>query len=104
MVAAPVVEMPPVRVDRITLAIALITQLVVLALLLVVLVRVMPRQMLVYRLLWAMIVGWSAYIFYGVGLIPGGMWLQLNLYPWGSAPVVIIGMLIPLVWLQFRVE
>lgn len=104
VMAAPVVEMPPVRVDRITLAIALITQLVVLALLLVVLVRVMPRQMLVYRLLWAMIVGWSAYIFYGVGLIPGGMWLQLNLYPWGSAPVVIIGMLIPLVWLQFRVE
>ncbi len=100
----PVVGPETVRVDAASLAIAVVTQLVVLALLLVVLVRVMPRQMLVYRLLWAMIVGWSAYIVYGIGIIPGGAWLQLNLYPWDSAPVVVIGMLIPLVWLQFRVE
>lgn len=95
---------PTARVNLLTLAVVAITQLVVLALLLVVLVRVMPRSMLVYRLLWAAITGWTVYILYGVGLIPGGTWLQLNLYPWGAAAVVFIGMLIPLVWLQLKTE
>ena len=87
-----------------SLAVAVVTQLMVLALLLVVLVQVMPRQLLVHRLLWAMIVGWCAYILYGLGAIPGGVWIQVNLYPWDSVPIVVIGMLIPLVWLQFRAE
>ena len=100
-VAAP---KPTARVTLLTLAVVAITQLVVLALFLVVLVRVMPRAMLVYRLLWATITGWAVYILYGVGLIPGGTWLQLNLYPWGAAAVVFIGMLIPLVWLQLKTE
>ena len=95
---------PTARVTLLTLAVVAITQLVVLALFLVVLVRVMPRPMLVYRLLWASITGWGVYILYGVGLIPGGSWLQLNLYPWGAAAVVFIGMLIPLVWLQLKTE
>ncbi len=93
---------PEARVDLLTLALALVTQLVMLGLLLVVLVRVMPRAMLVYRLLWALLVGWSAYILYGLGLIPGSNWLQVTLYPWGIIPVVFIGMLLPLVWLQLR--
>jgi beta-N-acetylhexosaminidase len=95
---------PRTRVNVLTLALALITQLVMLGLLLVVLVRVMPRAMLVYRLLWALLVGWVAYIFYGLGLIPGSGWLQMTLYPWGIIPVVFIGMLLPLVWLQLRLE
>ena len=97
---------PPgnVEVDVASLAVAVVTQLMVLALLLVVLVQVMPRQLLVHRLLWAMIVGWCAYILYGLGAIPGGVWIQVNLYPWDSVPIVVIGMLIPLVWLQFRAE
>ena len=110
--ASPEAPPPPISpvlptsvdVDMASLTIAMVTQLVVLALLLVVLVQVMPRQMLVYRLLWSMIVGWGAYIVYGLDIIPGGVWLQINLRPWDSAPVVVIGMLIPLVWLQFRVE
>ncbi|RLT39300.1 MAG: hypothetical protein DWI57_10500 [Chloroflexi bacterium] len=100
-VAAP---QPTARVTLLTLAVVAITQLVVLALFLVVLVRVMPRPMLVYRLLWATFTGWAVYILYGIGLIPGGTWLQLNLYPWGAAAVVFIGMLIPLVWLQLKTE
>ncbi len=95
---------PTKRVNLVTLAIAAITQLVVLALFLVVLVRVMPRQMLVYRLLWATFTGWVVYILYGTGLIPGSTWLQINLYPWGAAGVVFIGMLVPLVWLQLKTE
>jgi beta-N-acetylhexosaminidase len=98
------VSRPTARVTPLTLAVVAITQLVVLALFLVVLVRVMPRPMLVYRLLWATITGWAVYILYGVGLIPGGTWLQINLYPWGAAAVVFIGMLIPLVWLQLKTE
>ena len=107
-VAPPTVPVGPpvtvVEVDMASLTVAIVTQLVVLALLLVVLVQVMPRQLLVHRLLWAMVVGWGAYILYGLGVIPGGVWIQINLYPWDSVPVVVIGMLIPLVWLQFRVE
>lgn len=92
------------RVDVLTFAVALTTMIVVLALLLVVLLRVMPRQMLVYRLLWALAVGWLFYILYGLGLLPGSTWLQVSLYPWGIVPVVLIGMLLPLVWLQLRLE
>jgi beta-N-acetylhexosaminidase len=101
--AAPTV-IPRSRVTVLTLALAFITQVVMLGLLLVVLVRVMPRAMLVYRLLWALLVGWAAYIFYGLGVVPGGTWLQMTLYPWGIIPVVFIGMLLPLVWLQLRAE
>ena len=100
----PPVVPSEIEVDIASWAIAIVTQLVVLALLLVVLVQVMPRQLLVHRLLWAMLVGWGAYILYGLGVIPGGVWIQLNLSPWDSVPVVVIGMLIPLVWLQFRTE
>lgn len=95
---------PVVRVNLLTLGLALMTQLVMLGLLLVVLVRVMPRAMLVYRLLWALLIGWVAYIFYGLGLVPGSTWLQITLYPWGVIPVVFIGMLLPMVWLQLRAE
>lgn len=93
-----------VEVDVASLTIAMVTQMVVLALLLVVLVQVMPRQLLVQRLLWAMLVGWGAYILYGIDVLPGGVWIQVNLAPWDSVPIVVIGMLIPLVWLQFRRE
>ena len=93
-----------VEVNVSSLTIAMVTQLVVLALLLVVLVQVMPRQLLVQRLLWAMLVGWGAYILYGVDVVPGGLWIHVNLAPWDSVPIVVIGMLIPLVWLQFRSE
>ena len=105
-VATPIagVELEAVEVDVSSLTIAMVTQLVVLALLLVVLVQVMPRQLLVQRLLWAMLVGWGVYILYGVDVIPGGVWIQVNLAPWDSVPIVVIGMLIPLVWLQFRSE
>jgi len=98
------VEPEAVEIDISSLTIAMVTQLVVLGLLLVVLVQVMPRQLLVQRLLWAMLVGWAAYILYGVDVIPGGVWIQINLAPWDSVPIVVIGMLIPLVWLQFRTE
>jgi hypothetical protein len=60
--------------------------------------------MLVYRLLWALMVGWLAYILYGLGLVPGSTWLQMTLYPWGVIPVVFIGMLLPMVWLQLKAE
>ncbi len=98
------VEPEAVEIDISSLTIAMVTQLVVLGLLLVVLVQVMPRQLLVQRLLWAMLVGWAAYILYGVDVIPGGVWIQINLAPWDSVPIVVIGMLIPLVWLQFRTD
>jgi hypothetical protein len=63
---------------------------------------VLPRQTLVHSMLWAINCGLGAYILYGLGLLPGGSWLQSSLRVWGSGLVVFIAMLLPLVWLQLR--
>lgn len=85
-----------------TLVVALVAMLATLAFLLVVQVRVLPRATLVNNLLWAVNCGLVAYILYGLGLLPGGGWLQSSLRVWGAAVVVFIAMLLPLVWLQLR--
>ena len=100
-------EIPPLtnhRIDMATLGVALLTILISISLLLIIQVRVLPRDELVRHLLWATIVGLLAYILYGVGLLPGADWLQIRAYPWGTAIIVFIGMLLPVLWLQLRVE
>ncbi len=92
------------RVDLATLGVALTTMLVMVSLMLVVLLRIMPRQMLMYRMLWATIAGLIAYLLYGLGWIPGISLLQDALNPWGVAPVVFVAMLITLVWMQLVQE
>lgn len=86
----------------VSLVVALGTILVMLSLLLVVQVRVLPRQTLVHSLLWAVNCGLGAYILYGLGLMPGGSWLHGSLRVWGTGLVVFIAMLLPLVVLQLR--
>lgn len=88
----------------ITLIIALLTILVTLSLLLILQIRIMPRSMLVHNMLWATICGLSAYILFGLGLLPGAGFLRSTLQFWSSAVVVFIGMLLPLLWLQLRAE
>lgn len=88
----------------ITLTIALLTILVTLSLLLILQIRIMPRSMLVHNMLWATICGLSAYILFGLGLLPGAGFLRSTLQFWSSAVVVFIGMLLPLLWLQLRAE
>ena len=88
----------------ITLVIALLTILVTLSLLLILQIRIMPRSMLVHNMLWATICGLSAYILFGLGLLPGAGFLRGTLQFWSSAVVVFIGMLLPLLWLQLRAE
>ena len=95
---------PPFRLDLSTLVVAGVTMLSVLSLLLVVLIRIMPRPQLVHRFLWAVIAGWGGYLLYGLGLIPGISRLAATFHPWVIAPVVLVSMLIPLVWLQLRSE
>lgn len=92
------------RVDLATLGVAFTTMLVMISLMLVVLLRIMPRQMLMYRMLWATIAGLTAYLLYGLGWIPGIDQLQDALNPWGVAPVVFVAMLITLVWMQLVQE
>ena len=92
------------RVNIATLMIALLTMLATTGLLLIVQVHVLPRQTLVHSLLWAINCGLGAYILYGLGLMPGAAWLQSSLRVWGVAIVVFIGMLLPLLWLQLRME
>lgn len=89
-------------VSFVTLIVALVAMLATLGFLLVVQVRVLPRATLVNNLLWAVNCGLVAYILYGLGLLPGGSWLQNSLRVWGAAVVVFIAMLLPLVWLQLR--
>lgn len=89
-------------VNLATLFVAVFTMLITLSMLLIVQVRILPRAMLVHNLLWAVIVGFSAYIIYGVGLLPGGRWLHDQLNVWSAALVVFLGMIAPILWLQLR--
>lgn len=94
----------PREVNGVTLIIAFLTILVTLSLLLILQVRILPREMLVQNMLWATISGLSVYILYGLGLLPGLSFLHETLRVWGAAVVVFIGMLLPLLWLQLRAE
>lgn len=87
-----------------TLVIAFLTILVTLSLLLILQIRILPRAMLVQNMLWATIFGLSAYILYGLHILPGIVFLQDSLRVWGAAVVVFISMLLPLLWLQLRAE
>ena len=103
----PAVEAQPIAptpqpVNLASLAVTLLVMLAALSLLLVVQVRILPRATLVNNLLWAVNCGLAAYILYGLGWLPGGAWLRESLRVWGGAPVVLIAMLLPLVWLQLR--
>ncbi|MCC6454882.1 MAG: glycoside hydrolase family 3 protein [Caldilineaceae bacterium] len=98
-------ETPPnggARLSLVSLLIALLTMMATVSLLVVVQVRVLPRQTLVHSMLWAVNCGLGGYILYGLGLLPGGGWLQGSLPVWGTGLVVFIAMLLPLVWLQLR--
>lgn len=91
-------------VSMTTLIIAFLTILVTLSLLLILQIRILPRAMLVQNMLWATIFGLSAYILYGLHILPGIVFLQDSLRVWGAAVVVFISMLLPLLWLQLRAE
>lgn len=92
------------RINWITLAIALVTIVITLSLLLIAQIQILPRQVLVHNMLWATIFGLGAYILYGMGLLPGIGLLQRQLDVLGPAVVVFVAMLLPLLWLQLRTE
>lgn len=87
-----------------TLIVALLTILVMLSLLLILQVHVIPRPYLVQNMLWAMIVGLFAYILYSGYLLFTGTRMTLQVSLFGTAIVVFLSMLIPLLWLQLREE
>ena len=91
-------------VNLATLAVAFLTILVTLSFLLILQIHILPRTMLMQNMLWAAIFGLSAYILYGLGILPGVSFLQETLRVWAAAVVVFIGMLLPLLWLQLRAE
>ncbi len=95
---------PTERVNLVTLAVTLFIMIVMLSLLLIVQVGTMPRTTLVYNMLWAVIAGLTAYILYGVGALPGSQWLRDQLGIAAAAVVVFVGMILPLLWLQLRVD
>ena len=92
------------RVNLITLAVALLTIIITLSLLLIVQIWILPRHTLVRSMLWATIFGLSAYILYGIGLLPGANVLRNTLHALGPVVIVFIAMLLPLLWLQLRTE
>ena len=96
-------SMLPVRSPNgFTLIVALLTIAVMLSLLLILQIRVLPRQYLVQNMLWAMIVGLFAYIMYSAFLLYTGYEMSLQASLFGTAIVVFMSMLIPLLWLQLR--
>ncbi len=92
------------NVSLLTLLVAFFTILIVVSLLLIVQIRTLPRSTLVYNILWAVIVGLLSYLLYGLGLIPGARWLGDSLGALAAGVVVFVGMIVPLLWLQLRVE
>ena len=92
------------NVNLLSLLVAFFTILIVVSLLLIVQIRTLPRSTLVYNILWAVIVGLLFYLLYGLGLIPGARWLGDSLGSWAAGVVVFMGMIVPLLWLQLRVE
>ena len=94
----------PKRASLPTLLISLCTILITLSMLLIVQIRVLPRQTLVHSMLWAVNFGLGAYILYGLGFFPGAIWLHNSLQIWGPAIAVFIAMLFPLLWLQLRTD
>lgn len=97
-------QMAEPSVDPRTLIVAFLTILVTLSFLLILQIHILPRSMLMQNMLWAAIFGLSAYILYGLGILPGVGFLRETLRVWGAAVVVFIGMLLPLLWLQLRAE
>jgi beta-N-acetylhexosaminidase len=104
VVTAPGDPLPGQRINLVSLIVALFTIVATTLLLLIVQVRVLPRATLVHSILWAVNCGLLGYILYGLGLVPGGAWLQSSLRVWGAGLVVFVAMLLPLVWLQLRTE
>lgn len=92
------------RVNLVTLLLALFVITIMLSLLLIVQIRTLPRTTLVYNMLWAVIVGLTAYVLYGAGLLPGSQWLWETFDVWAAGIVVFVGMILPLLWLQLRLE
>lgn len=90
------------RVNAMTLLLSLLTMLLSLSLLLLAQIRVLPRETLFKSLIWAVIVGLSAYLFYAMGWLPGSTLLAQTLNVFGAPLVVFLAMLLPLFWLQLR--
>lgn len=96
-------SMLPVRSpNAYTLAVAVLTIIVMISMLLILQIKVLPRQYLVQNMLWAMIVGLFAYIMYSAYLLYTGIEMSLQASLFGTAIVVFISMLLPLLWLQLR--
>ncbi len=92
------------RTTSASFAIALLTIMVTVFVVLILQVRIVARPTLVSQVLWAIAAGLAAYIIYGIGLLPGAIWMQQNLQPVAIAPVVFVAMLLPLLWRQLRGE
>jgi hypothetical protein len=65
-------------------------------------IHLLPRIMLVNHMLWAAVFGLAGYVLYGLGLFPGGSWLNDSIGLLGTPVPVFVLMLLPLLWLQLR--
>lgn len=84
--------------------VAMLTIAVTLSILAVMQIHLIPRTILVKNMLWAMIFGLSAYIFFALGILPGTQYLIVTFRHWSAAIVVFVAMLLPLLWLQLGAE
>ncbi len=52
--------------------------------------------------LWGIVIGMTAYVFYGLGWLPGATYLQLTARPWGAAVITLVASLLPLLVARAR--
>jgi beta-N-acetylhexosaminidase len=52
--------------------------------------------------LWGIVMGMAAYVFYGLGWLPGATYLQQTTRPWGAAVVTLAASLLPLLVARTR--
>jgi len=52
--------------------------------------------------LWAIVLGMTAYILYGLGWLPGATYLQKQMRPWGAPAVVAAASVLPLLFVRGR--
>jgi beta-N-acetylhexosaminidase len=101
----PVPPLPPKRVDSGSLALALASlSLVLLATVIGFRALLAAPTMALRTVLLIAVGGLTAYLLYGLGLLPGATWLQRELRPWGAVVITVLGSAVAMAALWARRE
>jgi hypothetical protein len=101
----PVPPLPPKRVDSGSLALALASLSLVLLATVIGFRALLAAPTVALRTVLLIVVGGlTAYLLYGLGLLPGATWLQRELRPWGPVVITLLGSAVAMAALWARRE